>query len=277
MTGPRAASLTLCLCSHILGFHLGAVSRPHLAVISTSPLVHRAPLSRVTALDADSRHRVKAAGMATLASLAILTSPMAAHAKGGGRGGGGGGRSSTSRSASYRSTANRYDGDYTDMMFLVGGGRFLVWKVQGKRRKRWRERFPREHEKHKARVDELEAALAHSTSDAGHSPPKSGEYWGASNEDDHGDQSIRTTLEFRSDGRVSGRGIDDADGSYSVTGRWAPRTGRYSTEYDIVWTERYHDDLLTLCEGVYNSATGRIVATFASDRGVRGTFHLKAK
>merc|ERR1719230_2353793 len=48
------------------------------------------------------RDNLQAAGVATLAGLVLLSSPMPAHAKGGGHGGGGGGHSSSHHSSSRR-------------------------------------------------------------------------------------------------------------------------------------------------------------------------------
>lgn len=102
----------------------------------------------------------------------------------------------------------------------------------------------------------------------------SAEYWGSSDESDGSDQAVRTTLEFGADGSLSGHGHDHVDGTYRVTdGRWALVDG----EVQLAWREAYDQGFSAMCAGVYKADTGRIEASFTSDRGVRGDFSLAKK
>lgn len=103
----------------------------------------------------------------------------------------------------------------------------------------------------------------------------SGEYWGASEESDEGDQAIRTTLRLKADGRITGRGRDDADGTYKITsGRWVAR-GEHSIE--MRWMERYDEGFTAICKGSLNRKSGKINAHFSSSRDVSGSFALTKK
>lgn len=107
--------------------------------------------------------------------------------------------------------------------------------------------------------------------------PVSGDYWGASDESDEGDQAVRTALAFSRDGTITGRGTDGVDGSYRITrGRWGSRRDDVSTP-TVVWTEVYDEGFEVAVEGRYDESTATIKATFTSSRGVRGRFELKPK
>lgn len=103
----------------------------------------------------------------------------------------------------------------------------------------------------------------------------SGEYWGGSDESDGGDQAVRVTLNFKSNGRLTGRGRDDVDGSYRIT------SGRWEVQADgavaVLWEETYDEGFVTLCMGVYDAESGKIDARFTSDRSVSGAFYLTKK
>lgn len=133
--------------------------------------------------------------------------------------------------------------------------------------------------RHEEKLAALEAAVT-----PGSVPPPSSEFWGASEETDAGDQAVRTTLRFLAGGKLEGYGRDGVDGSYRIRdGRWAPRTaagdgGAESAErYDVAWREVYDEGFSAVCSGVYDAATGRVEASFVSDRGVRGSFTLAKK
>lgn len=108
--------------------------------------------------------------------------------------------------------------------------------------------------------------------------PVSGDYWGASDESDEGDQAVRTTLAFNGDGTITGRGIDGVDGSYRITsGRWGARRRDDVSNPTVVWTEVYDEGFEVAVEGRYDESTATIKAAFTSSRGVRGRFKLKPK
>jgi len=106
--------------------------------------------------------------------------------------------------------------------------------------------------------------------------PVSGEYWGASEENDEGDQSVRTTLKFSSDGKISGRGKDGVDGAYRITyGRWGVNKSKKTPT--VAWVEKYDQGFKVVVSGTYNPQTGKIKASFTSSRNVRGSFELAPK
>lgn len=119
------------------------------------------------------------------------------------------------------------------------------------------------------RIDEDKAAAP-----PGHAA-WSGEYWGGSDESDGGDQAVRVTLNFKPNGRLTGRGRDDVDGSYLITrGRWEVQADGVVA---LLWEETYDEGFRTLCMGAYDAASGRIIADFTSDRSVSGSFSLAKK
>lgn len=89
--------------------------------------------------------------------------------------------------------------------------------------------------------------------------PQSGEYWGASDESDEGDQSVRSHLTFHKDGRITGHGRDGVDGSYRVAdGHW--RVGSTVFNHDkirLAWKEQYDEGFEAICFGTYNRKAGR--------------------
>lgn len=103
----------------------------------------------------------------------------------------------------------------------------------------------------------------------------SGEYWGGSDESDGGDQSIRVTLRLQPNGRITGRGLDGEDGSYTI-----PR-GRWVQEDDgrlwVAWEEKYDEGFTAVCIGHVDESSGKIHARFASSRHVSGAFRLAKK
>lgn len=103
----------------------------------------------------------------------------------------------------------------------------------------------------------------------------SGEYWGASDESDAGDQAVRVHLRFEPDGRIKGHGRDDVDGSYRIrSGRWeALEDGRVK----VAWKETYDEGFTAICMGTFDAASGKIDARFASSRNVSGFFSLAKK
>lgn len=107
--------------------------------------------------------------------------------------------------------------------------------------------------------------------------PLSGEFWGASDESDDGDQAVRSTLNFKRDGSITGRGVDGVDGSYRITrGRWGALRDQTDVA-TVTWTEVYDEGFEVVVKGRYDESTARIEAAFTSSRGVRGTFELKPK
>ena len=104
----------------------------------------------------------------------------------------------------------------------------------------------------------------------------SGEFWGGSEgESDGGDQSIRVTLRFESNGRIAGRGHDGEDGSYII------RRGRWVREVDgrlwVAWEEKYDEGFSAICIGHIDASSGKVNARFASSRRVTGAFKLSKK
>ena len=108
--------------------------------------------------------------------------------------------------------------------------------------------------------------------------PKSGEYWGSSEESDDGDQSVRSHITFDGNGAVRGRGNDGEDGPYVITrGVWGKRAGDEEHEVTVGWIEQYDQGFEVVVEGFYDAKTGKIEARFLSSRGVRGRFMLAPK
>lgn len=109
----------------------------------------------------------------------------------------------------------------------------------------------------------------------GEAPP-SGDYWGASQESDDGDQAVRTTLAFKHDGTVRGHGKDGSDGTYRITkGRWGVRGN--DRKVTVAWIEEYDEGFSAAVMGTYDARSGRIDARFTSSRGVSGSCDLRPK
>lgn len=103
----------------------------------------------------------------------------------------------------------------------------------------------------------------------------SGEYWGGSEESDEGDQAIRVHLKFSKDGKITGRGRDNVDGSYKIaSGYWQERP---DGDMSLHWKEVYDEGFDVICEGTYHAKSGKVDARFASSRGVSGSFKLAKK
>lgn len=140
--------------------------------------------------------------------------------------------------------------------------------------------WEKEEKRHEVMLEELKPSLArHPARPAPFgSCPKSGEYWGSSEESDEGDQSVRSTLTFDASGAVRGRGVDGEDGQYTIAkGVWGKREGDKEHEISVGWIEEYHEGFKVVVEGFYNSETGKIEARFRSSRGVSGRFMLAPK
>jgi len=145
-----------------------------------------------------------------------------------------------------------------------------------------------EKERHESMLEELKPSAAFEAAPASRpagSRPKSGEYWGGSEESDDGDQSVRSTLTFDASGAIHGRGVDGDDGPYKISrGVWGKREGDQESEVSVGWVEQYYDGPLdrsggfeVVVEGFYDATTGRIEARFRSSRGVSGRFMLAPK
>jgi len=107
-------------------------------------------------------------------------------------------------------------------------------------------------------------------------PPPSGEYWGSSEESDEGDQAVRTTITFKPDGTVTGRGKDGVDGAYRITQvRWGVLGD--DTKVTVAWYEKYDEGFWVAVKGTCDARSGRIKARFTSDRGVSGSCELAPK
>lgn len=107
--------------------------------------------------------------------------------------------------------------------------------------------------------------------------PLSGEYWGASEESDAGDQAVRTTLRFRRDGVIEGHGVDGVDGAYRVKkGVWGARDGK-DDDVTLGWIEEYDAGFRVVVKGRYDRRDGQIKASFTSSRGVSGWVDLAPK
>lgn len=106
--------------------------------------------------------------------------------------------------------------------------------------------------------------------------PASGEYWGRSEENDEGDQAVRSTLNFHKDGSITGHGLDGEDGAYRISkGRWGVLDG--GAQPTVAWIETYDEGFKAAVKGHYNARDGKIKARFVSSRGVRGTCVLAPK
>lgn len=134
------------------------------------------------------------------------------------------------------------------------------------------------------RHDELRDELAPASSRPdGTEVPASGEYWGASEESDEGDQAVRTTLRFARNGDITGRGVDGEDGAYRIMyGRWGvldggADDGAGDAKPTVAWIEVYDQGFEVAVEGRYDAKTGQIRANFVSSRNIRGTFELVPK
>lgn len=124
----------------------------------------------------------------------------------------------------------------------------------------------------------------------GEAPP-SGDYWGSSDESDEGDQAVRTTIKFKPDGTVTGRGSDGVDGAYRITrgrwgvapgARWVGERGEKSLRGDegkvtLAWIEKYDEGFSVAVKGTYDAKSGKIKGRFTSDRGITGAFELAPK
>jgi len=100
-----------------------------------------------------------------------------------------------------------------------------------------------------------------------------GVYWGASDESDDGDQSIRCTLTFDQSGELSGHGKDGVDGAYKIKGgRWGALPG--DSALTLAWVEVYDEGFEVVVKGTYDFEEGKVKASFSSDRGVDGKFEL---
>lgn len=104
----------------------------------------------------------------------------------------------------------------------------------------------------------------------------SGEFWGGSEgETDGGDQSIRVTLTFKRNGRITGRGRDGEDGSYTIS------RGKWVREDDgnlwVAWEEVYDEGFRAICIGHIDADSAKVTARFASSRRVSGGFQLAKK
>jgi len=135
-----------------------------------------------------------------------------------------------------------------------------------------------EKERHEEMVKELGPSSAQARPKG--MRPKSGEFWGSSEESDDGDQAVRTTLTFKADGTVRGRGWDGEDGAYRITnGVWGKREGDREDEDEVSvgWIEQYDQGFQVVVEGFYDTRNGKIEARFRSSRGVGGRFMLFPK
>jgi len=140
--------------------------------------------------------------------------------------------------------------------------------------------WEKEEKRHAAMLKELTPSLAPhpARSQPVRACPKSGEYWGASEESDEGDQSVRSKIIFEPSGAVRGRGVDGEDGAYTITkGVWGKREGDKEHEVSVGWVEEYDEGFKVVVEGFYDSETGKIEARFRSSRGVSGRFMLAPK
>jgi len=97
--------------------------------------------------------------------------------------------------------------------------------------------------------------------------PADGTYAGETAEDDGGDQSATTTLRFDPSGSVTGDGVDDFDGAYTVDGRWAGKR--------VAWIEKYDEGFTVALRGQI-LPSGCIRALWASSRGIGGAVTLEA-
>ena len=98
--------------------------------------------------------------------------------------------------------------------------------------------------------------------------PVSGQYCGASVEDDKGDQAVVSNLKFGADGSITGDGIDGVDGAYTLSGRWAGDR--------CAWIERYRDGFEVAVTGTVERS-GDIFILFCSSRGISGSADLKLR
>ena len=122
------------------------------------------------------------------------------------------------------------------------------------------------------RQESLKLRLQHASTEAA---PRSGEYWGSSEESDEGDQAVRSTITFRGDGTLTGRGRDGVDGAYRLNGRWGTLDG--DSHPTVAWIEDYDEGFEVAVEGTFDARKGKINARFTSSRGVSGAFALVLK
>lgn len=139
--------------------------------------------------------------------------------------------------------------------------------------------WDREKKRHEALFEELKPSSPNdTTARPDGSRPKSGEYWGSSEESDDGDQSVRSKIIFETTGAVRGHGTDGEDGPYKITrGVWGKREGDKEHEVTVGWIEEYSEGFQVVVEGFYDETTGKIEARFRSSRGVSGRFMLAPK
>jgi len=162
---------------------------------------------------------------------------------------------------------------------IVYGGLVLASNFESERRDVWED----DREEYYTLYEELATTSNVLEEDARRSPesrqiqaPISGEYWGASDESDEGDQSVRTHLKFNADGTISGHGKDGVDGAYRITsGRWGVNLSKKKPT--VAWIEVYDQGFEVVVSGRYDPRTGKIEASFTSSRRVRGEFELAPK
>jgi len=158
---------------------------------------------------------------------------------------------------------------------LIGGGYAALGLMEALRTPLWE----KEEKRHSRMLEELHPSFSHPARPTpSESCPPSGEYWGASEESDEGDQSVKATITFDPSGAVRGRGVDGEDGPYTITkGVWGRRDGDREHEVSVGWIEEYTEGFQVIVEGFHDAETGRIEARFRSSRGVSGRFMLAPK
>ena len=96
--------------------------------------------------------------------------------------------------------------------------------------------------------------------------PVSGLYEGSSAEDDKSSQEVVTNLRFGSYGTITGDGIDEVDGAYTLVGRWSGDR--------CAWLERYQNFEVAVTGTVWRDG---LFIRFCSSRGIGGSVDLRLK
>jgi len=106
--------------------------------------------------------------------------------------------------------------------------------------------------------------------------PDSGRWRGATVESDGAAQAVETNLVFTADGKVSGSGVDDDDGPYTiVNGQWSHDEKGNPTK--ATWTEAYKQGprgAFSVKVRATIVGTNQMDCTFKSSKGITGTFRL---
>mmetsp|Transcript_15509 Transcript_15509/g.27537 ORF Transcript_15509/g.27537 Transcript_15509/m.27537 type:complete len:141 (-) Transcript_15509:106-528(-) len=107
--------------------------------------------------------------------------------------------------------------------------------------------------------------------------PTSGWYQGMTSESDGAAQSVRTNVQFNSDGTLTGHGEDADDGKYTLTGKWT--TDEQGRPSKAKWTENYKNGpfgrFKVTVRATFLDDEREMECSFTSSEDVTGSFNLR--